>query len=118
LLSSGASLHRLQNVSLECCQCMYYQRPESSLGAGDGAIFLGMHAKPNTSPLYSIDGGLTWQNTNDFDPLAAGNYSILIKQPNITQTYGPCDVEVTSVLVGDTRCPEPTTRGVQMIINN
>jgi len=120
LLSAGSApaRHRLQDIKLDCCDCMHYSRPETSLGAGDGAIVLGMHAEPNTSALYSIDGGVTWQNTTSFDPLAAGTYSILIKQPNVAETYGPCNIEVGSVLAGDTRCPEPTTRGVQMTINN
>lgn len=58
-------------------------------GAGDGTItiaaILGVPAYQ-----YSIDGGATWQGSNEFDDLPAGNYTVSLKDTTgytITQDF-------------------------------
>ncbi len=41
---------------------------------------------------YSIDGGLTWQNSNNFTGLSCGNYSILVRNNN-----GTCSVNGNNI---------------------
>ena len=53
----------------------------SCFGGNDGS--LSVNASGATAPYqYSIDGGTTWQNSNTFNTLTAGTYTIDIKDNN------------------------------------
>ena len=53
----------------------------SCFGGNDGS--LSVNASGATAPYqYSIDGGITWQNSNTFNTLTAGTYTIDIKDNN------------------------------------
>ena len=48
-------------------------------GAGDGTITISAAAGGYGTYDYSIDGGITWQVTGDFNSLAPGFYNVLIR---------------------------------------
>ncbi len=55
--------------------------PESCAGAIDGTITISTTG--GTAPLqFSIDGGLTFQASNQFNNLIPGNYSIVVRDAN------------------------------------
>ena len=54
----------------------------SDLSSTDGTITI--IAEGNELLVYSIDNGLTWQNSNIFEGLSIGNYQILIQYENET----------------------------------
>lgn len=78
----------------------------------DGAITI--IATGGTGTLnYSIDNGTTWQTNNAFYSLAAGSYTVMVKDANeCTHTYAsnpvvianPSPVVVTNVVATDVNC--------------
>lgn len=53
--------------------------PCSTLGANDGRIEVTVSGNPNNPVLFSKDGGLTFQASNIFEDLSAGDYLIVAK---------------------------------------
>ncbi len=63
----------------------------TSCDAGDGSIFI--VAENNGNPMqFSVDGGQTWQSTNNFQLLMAGIYDIRVRNED-----GTCEVSGGSV---------------------
>lgn len=82
----------------------------SFVGENDGAITI--NTSSGISPFqYSIDGGISFFNTNSFDSLAAGNYDIFIQgaagsctfQDNVTiESCGFTSADIAATLVSST----------------
>ena len=75
---------------------------ETCIGANNGEITVNATAPGGASDLeYSIDGGSTFQNENVFDSLAAGTYTIIVRQ----KSNNSCDKIITrEVAAGTALC--------------
>lgn len=80
--------------------------PESAVGAGDGVIMV--IATSGLGPfVYSIDGGATFQDSNMFTGLPAGDYEIIIAgagdcEITVTATVESCTLEFsTATIMGE-----------------
>ena len=71
-------------------------------GANNGSITI--NANGGTSPLqYSIDNGSSYQSTNSFNNISAGNYQIIVQDANgCTATTSASVTEPTQVVISST----------------
>jgi hypothetical protein len=65
----------------------YILRDESCNAISDGQIYITASGGASGSYDYSIDGGITWSSTSEFNNLKAGNYGLIIRdKENVTCT--------------------------------
>jgi len=89
-------------------------------GNNDGSITINTDTPPGLigySLEYSIDGGTSFQTSNDFTGLGVGSYTITVRATKgtsiCTYTVGPISIDATSAptstasLTRDSTCPQP-----------
>ena len=80
-------------------------------GLNDGSLTaVGLGGTPNYQ--YSIDGGITFQNTGDFTGLTAGNYVIIIEDDNDCQSTVAGTVTEPTLLSGTINTTTDATCGL------
>ncbi|WP_407557803.1 T9SS type B sorting domain-containing protein [Winogradskyella sp. 4-2091] len=81
--------------------------------ANSGAIIVNVTNANGNSILYSIDGGITYQNSNTFTGLTAGSYSVILQYTTGTAdcTTDPQTVDINSgaLITGTAELTTPLT---------
>lgn len=112
IITNSIGCTKTGSISMVTNPAMSFQTPAIIMplcnGGNDGNA--SMTTTGGVAPYeYSINGGVNWQSNNNITGLAAGNYSVNVRDAEGCQTTGTFTVSEPSLLTASAQSPSPAT---------